>query len=162
MPEGASTTTSAATGAVHPDPQALSEAVRAAMYDRDHAAQALGITVPEVGPSYAVCTMTVRPDMVNGHGILHGGLCFTLADTAFAYACNSHDLVTVASSCAVTFCAPAKLGDVLRAEARETWRQGRSGITDVTVTNQDGTVIAQFRGNSRTLKGRVTEAMAHG
>ncbi|SOD89149.1 hydroxyphenylacetyl-CoA thioesterase PaaI [Caenispirillum bisanense] len=156
MPEG--TTSSAAPR----DPQALSEAVREAMYARDHAAQALGIAVPEVGPSYAVCTMTVRQDMVNGHDILHGGLCFTLADTAFAYACNSHDVVTVAANCSVTFCAPAKRGDVLRAEARETWKAGRSGITDVVVTNQDGTVIAQFRGNSRSLKGSVTEVMTHG
>lgn len=154
MPEG---TTNAKT-----DAAVTAEAVREAMYARDHAAKGLGIEVPEVGPSFAVCTMTVRPDMVNGHGILHGGLCFTLADTAFAYACNSHDVVTVASSCSVTFCAPAKLGDVLRAEARETWKAGRSGITDVVVTNQDGTMIAQFRGNSRTLKGAVTEAMSHG
>lgn len=156
MPEGATAT-------VPPtESQTRAEAVREAMYARDHAAKGLGIEVPEVGPSYAVCTMTVRQDMVNGHGILHGGLCFTLCDTAFAYACNSHDVVTVAANCAITFCAPAKLGDVLRAEARETWKQGRSGITDVVVTNQDGAMIAQFRGNSRSLKGSVTEAMSHG
>lgn len=137
--------------------QQVAEAAREAMYARDHAAQALGIEVTEVAPGFAKCTMTVRQDMVNGHDILHGGLCFTLADTCFAYACNSHNRVTVAQSASVTFCAPGKLGDVLTAEGTETWQQGRGGVTDVTVTNQDGVVLAMFRGNSRTIKGQVAD-----
>jgi acyl-CoA thioesterase len=138
-------------------PQKVAEATRDAMYARDHAAQGLGITVTDIGPGRAVCTMTVRQDMVNGHAILHGGVCFTLADTCFAYACNSHNRVTVAQSASITFCAPGMLGDVLTATAEETWQQGRGGVTDVTVTNQDGAVLAMFRGNSRTIKGQVAD-----
>lgn len=135
--------------------QALAEASYRAMYERDHAAQAMGITVEAVGPGYARLSMTVRQDMVNGHDILHGGMCFTLADTAFAYCCNSHNLVTVAHSCSISYVAPGKLGDRLIAEARETYQKGRSGITDVEVRREDGTVIAHFRGNSRRLNGYV-------
>lgn len=137
--------------------QRVAEATRAAMYERDHAAKAHGIDIVEVGPGYAKATMTVTKDMVNGHDILHGGLCFTLADTCFAYCCNSHNYATVAQGCTITFCAAGKLGDVLTAEARETWLKGRNGITDVTVTNQDGVVIALFRGNSRRIQGHVTD-----
>lgn len=137
--------------------QRIAEAAAEAMYSRDHAAQGLGIRVEAVGPAYARLTMTVRQDMVNGHAILHGGLCFTLADTAFAYACNSHNYATVAQACSITYCAPGKLGDVLTAEARESWQKGRNGITDVTVTNQDGVVLAMFRGNSRRIQGHVTD-----
>lgn len=137
--------------------QQVAEAARDAMYSRDHAARALGIQVTAIGPGHATCTMTVRQDMVNGHDILHGGLCFTLADTCFAYACNSHNRVTVAQSASVTFCAPGKLGDVLTAEGKETWQQGRGGVTDVTVTNQDGVVLAMFRGLSRTIQGHVAD-----
>ncbi len=137
--------------------QRIAEASRSAMFERDHAAKAHGIEIVEIGPGRAKATMTVTKDMVNGHDILHGGLCFTLADTCFAYACNSHNLVTVAQGCQITFCAAGKLGDVLTAEGRESWLKGRNGITDVTVTNQDGTVIALFRGNSRRLQGHVSD-----
>lgn len=137
--------------------QAIAEATTRAMYPRDNTARHMGITIEETGPGYARAVMTVQPFMVNGHDILHGGICFTLADTAFAYCCNSHDVVTVASACSISFLAPGKLGDRLTAEAVEQVKKGRAGITDVTVTNQTGEVLALFRGNSRTLSGRVTE-----
>lgn len=137
--------------------QRIAEAVRDAMYSRDHAAQGLGITVDDIGPGRSRLTMTVRQDMVNGHDILHGGLCFTLADTAFAYCCNSHNYNTVAHSCSITFTNAGKLGDVLTAEAVEPYQRGRNGVTDVTVTNQDGVVVALFRGNSRRIAGHVCE-----
>lgn len=137
--------------------QRIAEAARDAMYARDHAAQALGIEVTGIGPGCATLTMTVRQDMVNGHDILHGGLCFTLADTAFAYCCNSHNYNTVAHSCSITYTAPGRLGDVLTAEAVEPWQKGRNGVTDVTVRTQDGTVIAVFRGNSRRISGHLCD-----
>lgn len=137
--------------------QALADAVARAMYPRDHAAQHLGIVIEEVRPGYARAAMEVKPFMVNGHDILHGGMCFTLADTAFAYCCNSHDVVTVASACSISFLAPGKLGDRLVAEAAEVCKTGRAGVTDVTVRTEAGQVLALFRGNSRSLSGRVTE-----
>jgi len=137
--------------------QAVAEATTRAMYPRDTTARHMGITIEETRPGYARAVMEVAPFMVNGHDILHGGICFTLADTAFAYCCNSHDVVTVASACSISFLAPGKLGDRLTAEAVEQVRKGRAGITDVTVINQTGEVLALFRGNSRTLSGRVTE-----
>lgn len=137
--------------------QRVAEAVGEAMYARDYAAQSLGIKVVEIKPGYARLTMTVRKDMVNGHNILHGGLCFTLCDTAFAYCCNSHNFVTVAHSCSITFANPGKLGDVLTAEATEVHLKGRNGVTDVVVRNQEGVTLALFRGNSRRIQGTVTE-----
>lgn len=137
--------------------QAVAEATTRAMYPRDNTARHMGITIEETRPGYARAVMEVTAFMVNGHDMLHGGICFTLADTAFAYCCNSHDVVTVASACSISFLAPGKLGDRLTAEATEQVRKGRAGITDVTVTNQDGEVLALFRGNSRTLSGRVSE-----
>jgi acyl-CoA thioesterase len=97
--------------------------------------------------------------MTNGHGMCHGGYIFTLADSAFAFACNSHNTRTVAQHCAVTFIAPGRLGDVLTATAAEISRTGRSGITDVTVTNQAGETIAVFRGHSRSLGGAIAPAL---
>jgi acyl-CoA thioesterase len=99
-----------------------------------------------------VLTMRIRPDMANGHGIAHGGFTFTLADSAFAFACNSHNRRTVAQGCDIAFLAPAHAGDVLEAEAVERWRQGRSGIYDVTV-RRGGHVVAEFRGRSREIGG---------
>jgi len=136
--------------------QSTAEATTRAMYPRDNTARHMGITIQETRPGYARAVMEVQSFMVNGHDILHGGLCFTLADTAFAYCCNSHDVVTVASACSISFLAPGRLGDRLTAEAVEQVRKGRAGITDVTVTNQAGEVLALFRGHSRTLSGRVT------
>ena len=99
--------------------------------------------------------MTVAERMVNGHEICHGGFIFTLADSAFAFACNTYDQRTVAQHCAVTFIAPARLGEVLSAHALEVSRAGRSGIYDVTVTGDGGAVVAEFRGHSRTIKGSL-------
>ena len=128
------------------------------MWAADAASAALGIELLDWGPGRARLRMTVSPTMVNGHDIAHGGLVFTLADSAFAVACNSHGPVTVAAGADVTFVAPARLGDVLVAEAREQVVVGRSGVTDVRVTTADGgTVVALFRGRSRSL-GRPIEA----
>jgi acyl-CoA thioesterase len=137
------------------EPQKIAEACAEAMFAKDHAAQHLGMTVDEVGPGTATVAMTVDERMINGHAICHGGLIFTLADTAFAYACNAYNLVTVAQHCSVSFLAPAKLGDRLSAEAVERTREGRSGIYDIRVTNQDGKPIAEFRGHSRTIQGNL-------
>jgi len=142
------------------DPRQLAEAVRAAMYARDHTAQALGITVEEIGPGFARCRMVVRQDMVNGHDICHGGLTFTLADCAFAYACNAYDRVTVALGAQISFLAPARFGDVLLATAREQSRAGRTGVYDVEVSTADGRVVALFRGTSYETKGEVVAAAA--
>jgi acyl-CoA thioesterase len=136
-------------------PQRLAEAVGAALYARDQAARSLGVTLLEIRPGYARMTMTVRPDMLNSHGICHGGFTFTLADTAFAYACNSHNRVTVATGGNILYPASGRPGDLLTAVAEERLLQGRTGITDVTITNQTGTVIALFRGQSRRIEGTV-------
>jgi acyl-CoA thioesterase len=122
------------------------------MMEADTASAALGIVPEELGEGRAVCRMTVTGQMVNGHGICHGGYVFLLADTAFACACNSHGPVTVAAGAEITFVSPAHAGDVLIAEAEERTRYGRSGIYDVTVRRPDGQVVAEFRGRSRELK----------
>ncbi|WP_439574822.1 hydroxyphenylacetyl-CoA thioesterase PaaI [Phreatobacter sp.] len=129
------------------------------MWAEDNASRALGMTLVEAGPGRAVLTMAVTAAMTNGHGMCHGGYIFTLADSAFAFACNSHNTRTVAQHCAVTFLAPGRLGDMLTATAREISRQGRSGITDVTVTNGKGETIAVFRGHSRSLGGAIATAL---
>jgi acyl-CoA thioesterase len=121
-----------------------------AMMTRDVASRSLGIELVDAGEGRAVTRMTVRADMVNGHAMAHGGLIFTLADTAFACACNSYGPVTVAASADIVFVAPARAGDVLHAEAVVRTRFGRSGVYDVTV-RRDGEVIAEFRGRSYQL-----------
>lgn len=135
-------------------PQQVAEHVRTGMVAKDRALQALGIRVTEVTPGGAVASMTVREDMLNGFDICHGGLISTLADSAFAYGCNSYDELTVASGFAVDFVAPGRLGDVLTARCAEVSRAGRTGIYDVEVRNQRGERIAVFRGRSYTAKGR--------
>jgi acyl-CoA thioesterase len=137
------------------DRQALAEACAAAMWAEDRASQGLGMRIERVAPGEAVLSMPVAERMVNGHGLCHGGFIFTLADSAFAFACNSYDERSVAQHCAVTFIAPARLGDRLSAHAVEVVRAGRSGIYDITVTNESGAVIAEFRGHSRTIKGSL-------
>ena len=139
-----------------PDPQALAEACARAMWVEDQASQGLGMRIERVAPGEAVLSMAVTERMVNGHKICHGGFIFTLADSAFAFACNSYDQRTAAQHCAVTFLAPARLGDVLTAHAVEVARTGRSGIYDITVTGEGG-VVAEFRGHSRTIKGSILE-----
>jgi len=135
--------------------QALAERVAQGMLARDNASQRLGMRLVRVAPGVAEIAMTVRGDMVNGHAITHGGLVFTLADSAFAYACNSYNANTVAAGCAIEFLAPSREGDVLTATAREHTLVGRNGIYDVDVTNQHGEVIALFRGKSTRIKGTV-------
>ena len=137
--------------------QALAERVAAGMYERDRASQAMGMQIGAIGPGYAELTMTVRADMLNGHAICHGGFIFTLADSAFAFACNSYNLTTVASGCAIDFVAPAREGDVLTAMARERSVSGRTGVYDIEVTNQRGETVAYFRGKSYRIKGHVVE-----
>jgi acyl-CoA thioesterase len=124
-----------------------------AMWAADTASRRLGIVLDEAGDHRARAHMVVEAWMSNGHGICHGGLVFALADTAFALACNSGDDDAVAAACDVVFVAPARTGDVLVAEAEARTRYGRSGIYDVTVRRDDGTVIAEFRGHSRVVTG---------
>ena len=136
------------------------EKVRAAMLERDTVLRMLGIAVTAVGPGEATATMTVRADMLNGFAICHGGLVATLADTAFAYACNSHGELTVASGFSIDFVAPSHAGDVLTAVAREVQRSGRTGLCDIVVDNQHGRRVALFRGRSHTQKGKPVPGLA--
>ncbi|MVQ42239.1 hydroxyphenylacetyl-CoA thioesterase PaaI [Microbacterium sp. MAH-37] len=138
------------------DPQRLAEACAERMWSTDAASIALGMRIEQVGPGTATLTMTVRDDMVNGHGSCHGGIISSLADSAFAFACNSRGTVTVAAGFEVDFIAPVMLGDRLVAEAHETVLRGRSGIYDVVVRNHEA-VVAVFRGRSRSLGRPVLE-----
>ena len=126
-----------------------------AMYAADPASRRLGIEIGDVNPGRATATMTVSDDMVNGHGICHGGYVFTLADTAFAFACNTYDDRTVAAGAAIDFLEPVPAGVHLIATAVERARRGRSGVYDVTVITDDGEVVAEFRGRSRSLGQRM-------
>jgi acyl-CoA thioesterase len=139
------------------DAHVLAERVAAAMYARDTASKALGMKIANVSPGYAELTMPVRGDMLNGHAICHGGLIFTLADSAFAFACNSYNFNTVASGCGIDFVAPAREGDLLTARARERALAGRTGVYDVEVANQRGEIVALFRGKSYRIKGHLLE-----
>ena len=133
------------------DADTLARACADKMWALDNASQGLGMAIRDIAPGHAVMTMEVRPSMVNGHGLCHGGFIFTLADSTFAFACNTHNEMNVAQHCAVTFLRPARLGDTLIAEATERVREGRSGIYDVCVRSLNGDVIAEFRGHSRTM-----------
>mgnify|MGYP001224256017 CR=1 FL=1 len=134
-------------------PDEIARASAEAMLAADRATRGLGIELVAVAPGSATMAMTVRADMTNGHDICHGGFLFTLADSAFAFACNSYGQRVVASHAAISFLAPAHTGDRLTATAREVYREGRSGLYDIRVTRDDGTVIAEFRGQSRTIPG---------
>ncbi len=127
----------------------------AALWVEDRASQGLGMVVDAVSPGVAVLSMTITEAMVNGHGNAHGGFIFTLADSAFAFACNSRNQRHVAQHCQISYVAPGKLGMRLRAEARERHRADRSGIYDVTVTDASGATIAEFRGHSRAISGTL-------
>ena len=133
-------------------PDDLARACAAAMWKEDDASKGLGMEILRIKAGEAVLTMTVKPHMVNGHGIAHGGFIFLLADSAFAFACNSHNQRAVAAQCNISFIRPGRLGDRLIATAREISRSGRSGIYDVRVTVDD-TAIAELRGHSRTIGG---------
>ena len=137
------------------DPKALAKASAEHMYARDHATQGLGIKLIDVGPGSARMQMLVRPYMLNGHAMCHGGFIFTLADSTFAFACNSYNLQTVAAGCTIEFLAPAKEGELLQAEAIEQSRSGKTGVYDITVTNPDGKKIALMRGKSHQISGSV-------
>jgi acyl-CoA thioesterase len=136
------------------DPNAIAEAVRLGMFMDDAASRGLGMEIEEVGPGYARISMTVRPDMLNGFKMCHGGFITTLADSAFAFACNSYNEVTVASGIVVDFLAPAHEGERLTAECHEVARTGRTGVYDIEVTNQDDKAVVVMRGRSHTIKGK--------
>ncbi len=139
------------------DRQQLAEATARIMYGDDVAARHLGIEITAIEPGFARLTMQVRPEFVNGLAVCHGGYIFLLADTAFAYACNSHNRHTVAAAASIDFLAPAHAGELLVAEAREQHREGRTGLYDVRVSAPDGRVVALFRGKSATLKGQFID-----
>lgn len=139
------------------DRQRTAERAAAALWRGDAASKQLGMTVGSCTPGRATVSMRVRPDMVNGHGICHGGLVFALADSAFAFACNSHGDNTVAAGAAIEFLSPAREDDVLTALASERWRAGRTGIYEIEVRNQRDETIALFRGRSHQIAGRLID-----
>lgn len=140
-------------------PQELADFVRDGLLRNDRASKAMGMQVLAVGPGSATISMRVREDMLNGHDICHGGFIATLADSTFAFACNSYNELTVASGFSVDFLAPGRLGDVLTARGVEVSRAGRTGVYDVEVTNQRRERVAVFRGRSYTLKGKLAVAI---
>lgn len=137
------------------DAHALAQAVGQGMFSIDHASQGLGMSIVSISPGEASMRMTVRKDMLNGHQTCHGGFLFAFADSTFAFACNSRNMNTVAAGCTIDFLAPGFEGDVLTAHAKERSLAGRTGIYDVTVTNQNGKELALFRGRSYRIKGQV-------
>ncbi|MEJ8823807.1 hydroxyphenylacetyl-CoA thioesterase PaaI [Variovorax humicola] len=137
-----------------PSPQQTAEHVREGMLRNDRATRSLGMRVVDIAPGTATIRMQVREDMLNGHDMCHGGFIATLADSAFAFACNSYNEMTVASGFGIDFIAPAKLGDVLNARCEEVSKAGRTGVYDTEVTNQRGERLAVFRGRSYTMKGK--------
>ena len=140
------------------DPNTIAKACAEKMWAEDRASKALGMKLEKIAPGEAMLSMTVRTDMTNGHGICHGGFIFTLADSTFAFACNTYNQRTVAQQCAVTFIAPVRQGERLTAHAVERNRAGRSGIYDVTVRDSQNNVVAEFRGHSRTIAGDLLAA----
>ena len=141
-----------------PTPQQVADRVREGMFRNDRASKWLGMQILQVTPGHAVLQMTVRDEMLNGHDICHGGLITTLADSAFAFACNSYNELTVASGFTVDLLAPGRGGDVLTATCREVSKAGRTGLYDCEVVNQHGQRIAVFRGRSYTMKGKPVVA----
>lgn len=139
-------------------PQAVADQVRDGMFANDSASKSLGMQLLEVAPGAATLQMTVRGDMLNGHESCHGGFIAALADSAFAYACNSYNELTVASGFSVDFMAPARQGDLLTARCSEVSKAGRTGVYDAEIVNQRGERLAVFRGRSYTLKGRPAVA----
>jgi acyl-CoA thioesterase len=136
-------------------PDQLAKASAAAMYENDACTRWLGIRLLEVRPGYARATMQIRPEFLNGHDICHGGLVFTLADSTFAFACNTYNVNTVAAGCSIEFLRPVHGTDELTAEAFEQVLSGRSGIYDIRVTNRAGETVAMFRGKSAQIKGTI-------
>jgi len=140
------------------DPQQLAERCAKAMFEQDQASQKLGMKIESVAPGRAELSMTVTEDMIQGHGSCHGGYLFTLADSAFAFSCNTYDKRTVASGCSIDYVYGASLGDRLIATAEEQSRGGRTGVYDITLTNQDGATVALFRGKSYQVRGSVIDS----
>jgi acyl-CoA thioesterase len=136
-------------------PEETAQATAEAMYVADACSRALGLELLEVRPGYARMRMTVRADFLNGHQICHGGLIFTLADSTFAFACNTYNINTVASGCSIEFLRPVHEADVLTAEAVEQTLSGRTGIYDIRVTNRAEETVAMFRGKSAQIKGSL-------
>jgi acyl-CoA thioesterase len=136
-------------------PDELARATAQAMYEADGCSRALGMELLEVRAGYARLRMSVRPEFLNGHQICHGGLIFTLADSTFAFACNSYNINTVASGCSIEFLRPVQPDDQLTAEAVEQVMSGRNGIYDIRVTNRAGETVAMFRGKSAQIRGNV-------
>ena len=136
---------------------ALARACAEAMLERDEASRALVIALDDARPGYARCSLTIGPAMVNGHAIAHGGITFTLADSTFAFACNSRNEPNVALQASISYIAAVNLGDRLIAEAREQSSRGRTGVYDITVKRDDGELVALFRGTCYRIKGTVLE-----
>jgi len=149
------TSVAAAAPLTSAEAQSLAERVATEMFARDRASQAMGMRISKVGPGRAELTMTVRADMLNGHATCHGGFIFTLADSAFAFACNSANLTTVASGCSIDFVTPAREDDVLTAIGKERSLSGRTGVYDIEVRNQRGETVALFRGKSHRVTGHI-------
>jgi acyl-CoA thioesterase len=143
-----------------PDPQSLAQACADSMWADDPSSKALGMAIEAIAPGRARLAMTVRADMVNGHGICHGGFIFLLADSCFAFACNTYNERTVAQQCSISYLRPGRLGMRLVASGQERQRAGRSGVYDISVSADDGTVIAEFRGHSRALGRKFFEEPA--
>ena len=142
--------------------QRLAERVADGMFVNDRASRGLGMQIASVAPGRAEMTMTVREDMLNGHAMCHGGFIFLLADSTFAFACNSYNRNTVAQGCSIDYLAPAHLGDVLHAIGVERSRTGRTGVYDIEVRNQHGRTVALFRGKSYRIDGHVVDEAEHG
>lgn len=138
-----------------PDAQALAEECAAVLWRNDPASKKLGMSIEKVAPGYAEISMPVADDMVNGHNICHGGFMFILADSTFAFACNTYNQNCVAQHCTISYLAPAFSGDTLYATGREVSKQGRNGIYDITIFNQKDEKIVEFRGFSRTIAGSL-------
>lgn len=137
------------------EPQRIAELSAHALFAGDRASRGLGFRIEEVRPGFARLRMKVRTDMLNGHGMCHGGIIFAFADSAFAVACNTYNAVTVAAAASIDFLAPAHADDELTADAREVWRSKRSGIYEISVSNQRGEVLALFRGRSHCVGGQI-------
>ena len=144
------------------DEKALAWECARHLFSRDKASQALGMEIIDVAPGFARLGMTVREDMVNGHAIAHGGLIFALADSAFAFACNSYNRSTVAQGCGIDFINPGRLGERLEAVAEERSRGGRTGVYDVTVFGEERQTLAYFRGKCYQVRGQVLPEQAGG
>jgi len=144
-----------ATQANQMTPDELARATAAAMYENDACTRALGLEILEIRRGYARLRMAVRDDFLNGHQTCHGGLIFTLADSAFAFACNTYNINTVAAGCSIEFLKPVARGEMLTAEAIEQTLSGRTGIYDIRVTNRAGETVAMFRGKSAQIKGNL-------